>query len=91
VSFSLLHRLQTGSGTHPASYPVGTGALSPAVKRSGRETDHSPPCSAEVKMRGAISTPHYVFMAWCLVKYRVTIGFSGRTLVVKVSNKASEL
>jgi len=23
-NFSLLHRLQTGSGAHPASYPVGT-------------------------------------------------------------------
>jgi hypothetical protein len=27
---------------------VGTGALPPAVKRPGRESDHSPPSSAEV-------------------------------------------
>jgi hypothetical protein len=37
------------SGAHPASYPIGTGALSLRVKRPGREADHSPPSSAEVK------------------------------------------
>jgi hypothetical protein len=34
------------------------------VKRQGREADHSPPSSAEVKKSGAIlSLPPYVFMA----------------------------
>jgi hypothetical protein len=38
-------------------------ALSPGVKRSGREADHSPPTSAEVKKTWLyISTPPYVFM-----------------------------
>jgi hypothetical protein len=42
--------LQNGSGAHPVSYPMGTGgALSLGVKRPGREADHSPPSSAEVK------------------------------------------
>jgi hypothetical protein len=45
-NFSLLHCLQTGSGAHPASYPMGTRA---GVKMPGREADHSPPYSAEVK------------------------------------------
>jgi hypothetical protein len=36
----------------------------PGVKRQGRETDHSPPTSAEVKkMWIYTSTPPYVFMA----------------------------
>jgi hypothetical protein len=48
-NFSLHHRVQTGFGAHPASYPMGTGALSLGVKRLGRETDHSPPSSVEVK------------------------------------------
>jgi hypothetical protein len=40
------------------------GALSPVVKRPGREVDHSPPTSAEVKQMGIYtSTPLYVFMA----------------------------
>jgi hypothetical protein len=33
--FSLLHVVQTGSGIHPASYPVGTGDLSSGLKRPG--------------------------------------------------------
>jgi hypothetical protein len=41
--------IQTGSGVHPTSYPMGTGGSSPGVKRPGREADHSPPASAEVQ------------------------------------------
>jgi hypothetical protein len=44
-NFSLHHRVQNCSRAHPASYP----ALSLGVKRPGREADHSPPSSAEVK------------------------------------------
>jgi hypothetical protein len=47
--FSLLHVVQTGSGVHPTSSPMGIGSSLPGVKRSGREADHSPPASAEVK------------------------------------------
>jgi hypothetical protein len=62
--FSLLHVVQTGSGAHPASYPMGTGNSSPGVKRPGREADHSPPNSAEVKKMGIYtSTPPNAFMA----------------------------
>jgi hypothetical protein len=41
--------VQTGSGAHPASYPMGTGGSSSGVKLQRREADHSPPTSAEVK------------------------------------------
>jgi hypothetical protein len=34
-NFSLHHRVQNGSGAHPASYPMGTGALSLGAKRPG--------------------------------------------------------
>jgi hypothetical protein len=37
--------VQTGSGAHPASCPTGTGGKA----RQGRDADHSPPSSAEVK------------------------------------------
>jgi hypothetical protein len=40
-NFSPRHRLQTGSGAHPASYPLGIGGISPSVERPGRETDDS--------------------------------------------------
>jgi hypothetical protein len=47
-SFSLY--VQTGSGAHPASYPMGTGGPFPGGKAwPGRDADHSPPSSAEVK------------------------------------------
>ena len=42
--------VQTGSGSHPASYTIGTGSF-PEVKRPGRVVGHPPPSSAEVKGR----------------------------------------
>jgi hypothetical protein len=60
--FSLLHRVPTDSGTHPASYPKNIGA--PVIKRPGREAEYSPPPSDEVNYGGAIpSLPPHVFMA----------------------------
>jgi hypothetical protein len=41
--------VQTGSGVHPTSYPMGTGDSFLGVKRPRREADHSPPTSAEIK------------------------------------------
>jgi hypothetical protein len=42
--------VQTGSRAHPASCTVGTGGSFPWGKpRPGRDADHSPPSSAEVK------------------------------------------
>jgi hypothetical protein len=62
--FSLLHVVQTGSGVHPASYPMGIGSFSSKVKRPGREADHSPPATTKVKkMWIYTSTPSYAFMA----------------------------
>jgi hypothetical protein len=50
---------QTGSVTHPASYPIGIGHVGiicgtggpfhGGKERPGRDADHSPPSSAEVK------------------------------------------
>jgi hypothetical protein len=48
-NFSLHHRVHTGSGAHPASYPRGTRGFFPGGKAVGREADHSPPSNAEVK------------------------------------------
>jgi hypothetical protein len=46
---------------------MGTGDLSPEVKRPGREADHSPPTSAEVKKMWLYrSTPPYAFMAFII-------------------------
>jgi hypothetical protein len=45
-NFSFHHFDQNGSGAHPASYPMNS---FPGAKCPGREADHSPPSSAEVK------------------------------------------
>jgi hypothetical protein len=46
-----------------------SGAVSLGVKRPGREADHSPPSSAEVKNAWSYtSTPQHTFMAWCSFK-----------------------
>jgi hypothetical protein len=68
VNFSLHHRVQNGSGARTASCPVGNRGSFPGINWSGREADHSPPSSAEVKDAWSYtSTPQYFFMPWCLV------------------------
>jgi hypothetical protein len=47
-----------------ASYSVGTGTSFPELNQPGREADHSPPSSVEVKNGGGIPPLPYVFMAW---------------------------
>jgi hypothetical protein len=49
ICVNLILIVQNGSGTHPASYPKGTRALSLGVKRPGREADNLPPSSVEIK------------------------------------------
>jgi len=60
-NFSLHHLVQTDSGSHPTSYPVGKKGSSPGG-------NHSPPSSAEVNAWSYTSTPKYPSMAWCSVK-----------------------
>jgi hypothetical protein len=52
--FSLLRSVQTDCGAHQPPAQLVPRALSLGVKRPGRETDHSPPSSADVKNDGAI-------------------------------------
>jgi hypothetical protein len=63
--FSTSSRPALGSTQPPIQWIQG--ALSPGAKRPVRESDHSPPASAEVKkMWIYTSTPLYAFMAYCL-------------------------
>jgi hypothetical protein len=56
--YSEIHVVQTGPGARQAV------AVSPGLKRRGREADHSTPASAEdKKMWIYTSTPPYAFMA----------------------------
>jgi hypothetical protein len=59
--FSISSRPALGSTQPPIKW---VGGPFPGVKWQGREADHSPPTSAEVKkMWIYTSTPQYVFMA----------------------------
>jgi len=52
------------------------GALSLDIKQPGHEADHSSPPSAKIKECTALYLPpHYVFMAWCLVKKFTQINY----------------
>jgi hypothetical protein len=63
--FSLRHRVQTGSGAHPASHTEGTGgSFSGWIKRPGRESDHSFPFSAEVKNACSYAFPPQEMSSW---------------------------
>jgi hypothetical protein len=67
--FFFHHRVQTSYEAHPTSYPMGTRGFSLGVKRLGRETDHSPPSSAEVENAWSYtSAPQYAAIARCSVK-----------------------
>jgi hypothetical protein len=56
---------------------MGTGGFSSGVMRPGRETDHSPPTSAEVKKTWIYtSAPPYAFMSYAyLVEHRDNFTF----------------
>jgi hypothetical protein len=61
--FSVIFVVQTGSGVHLASFPMGTGGFLPGVKSPGRKADHSPSTSAEIKNTWTYtSIPLYSFM-----------------------------
>jgi hypothetical protein len=76
-NFSLHHRIQNGSGAHPASNPMGNGGSFPGVKWLGREADHSPPSRDVVKECVELYLHfRYAFMAWCLVKHRDNFSFT---------------
>jgi hypothetical protein len=73
--FTTESRTPLGSTQPPIEWVPG--ALSLRVKRQGREANHSPPSSSEVKNAGRYtSIPQYVFMAWYLVKYRDNFTFT---------------
>jgi hypothetical protein len=62
--------VQTGAGTHPASYIVGTCSFL-GVKWLGHDIDHPPPSSAEVKERVELylyspSGPSWPVLGWTL-------------------------
>jgi hypothetical protein len=80
-NFSLHHRVQNGSGAHPASYPMGTRGSFHGVERPGREADHFHLVSRP-RMRGTVTPPpEYASMAWCSVKAQGQLYLSPSVLI----------
>jgi hypothetical protein len=89
-NFCLHHRVQNGSGPHQWV----PGCSFPGVKRPGREADHSPPSSAEVKECVELYLhSQYAFMVWCLVKHRdsCTFSFDNRMIIKMMMAGSVEL
>jgi hypothetical protein len=63
--FRLLQIAENGSGTHPASFSMGTGGASPRLKRPVREAEHSTASSANIKNEWSYtSTLPYALLAY---------------------------
>jgi len=83
--------VQTSSGTLPSSYPAGTAVFSSGIKPPGREADHSPPSSDQVKIAwGHTSILPCVFMARCLVKDRDNFTFCLTDLMQSVGGNRAQ-
>jgi hypothetical protein len=83
-NFSLNHCVQTGSGAHPASYPIGTRGSIPGGKEAGAWSLPltSVWCRGQ-RMSGAIHPlPQYSFMAWCSVKNKKHRDFTPFTFTI---------
>jgi hypothetical protein len=75
---------------HPTSYTMGTWSSFPGVKRPGREADHSPPTSAEVKKMWTLQ-PLTHKPSWAsayLVKHRDNFTFTLRSILVRQADTA---
>jgi hypothetical protein len=68
-NFSLHHRVQNGSGAHPASYPMGIRCSFPGGKAAGAWSWPltSIWCRGQRMSRAIPSLPQYTCMAWCSV------------------------
>jgi hypothetical protein len=70
-TYYMFYKSRTALGPTQPPIQCVRGVLSLGVRRPGREADHSPPSSDEVKNAWSyISTPQYAFVGWCLVKHR---------------------
>jgi len=68
--FSNLQGVQSGSGTHPTSYPTGTGIVSPRIQRPERGAVYTLVSTIKIKKaHGSLHSAH-VLTVRCLTKYK---------------------
>jgi hypothetical protein len=70
-NLTLHHRIQNGSGAHPASYPVGIRGSFPGKSfRCVKLTTHLLLVPRSKNAWSYTSTPQYAIMTWCFVNHR---------------------
>jgi hypothetical protein len=82
-NFSLHHCVQTDSGVYPDCCTKGTGGSFPGLKFPGASSSLfvSSQCLCQEWWK-YISTPPYVFMAYCLIKSRKIFLYLGLNIYV---------
>jgi hypothetical protein len=70
------HPSRPALGTHPASCTMGTWSF-PGVKRPGRDVDHPPPSSAEVKERVQLYLYSPSGPSWPVIRWTFTFVYNG--------------
>jgi hypothetical protein len=90
--FSFRRRFQTGSGTHPASYPLDTKSCFTGGKPAGAVKLAIPLCLfPKVKKEWEYSSsPHY-FIAWCLIKPRGNFVFTFVVCIADTFSRVSDV
>ena len=77
--------IQTGPGAHPASYTMGTGSF-PEVKHPGRDDDHPPPSSAEVKERVELYLYSHFWAFVVCFRFNFTFHFTSEAFCSSISD-----
>jgi hypothetical protein len=89
---SLLPSAHTDSGAHPAHYSGSMRALSPKVKRSGRETKHSPTTNAHIQNTWSYTSfPQYAFMACTGKSQRLPLTFQAWIYTITTASPCAVL
>jgi hypothetical protein len=86
---SLRHRVQNGSGTRPASYPMGSWGSFLGVKRPGHEADYSLPSTTEVKECVELYLHSPNMPSWRGAQLKKSTGTTLRLPLPKFSRKIS--
>jgi hypothetical protein len=74
-NFSHRRHVKVGTGTHPASYPMGTRGSLPGGKAAVKLTTNLLLVLRSKNVWSYTSAPQYAFMEWSLVKHRDNFTF----------------
>jgi hypothetical protein len=90
-NFSPHHRFQTASGAHPPPQPpvqwIREGSFPAGEAAEAWSWPFTTVWCRGQRMRGGISPPLYVFVAWCLVKHRDNFTYTFKSRGTRSANR----